>query len=1056
MFKKLFTKVFGTKNDRELKRLAPIVREINEIYTTYRDLSDEELRGLTDKFRQRYADGETLDELLPEAYAAVKDACRRLCGESWMVCEIPYTWDMVPYDVQLIGGIAMHEGKIAEMATGEGKTLVAAMPAYLNALTGRGVHIITVNDYLSKRDSQWIGHIYEFLGLTVGCIQSDMDPTTRKPIYDCDVVYGTNSEFGFDYLRDNGLAMRKEHCVQRDHYFAIVDEVDSVLIDEARTPLIISGPASVSNQMYGRLKPLVEQLVHRQRAQAASLLDEVDRLISGGADDTEIGTKLLQARLATPKNKKLMKMLEDSSFVRLMQKVEMDYLRDKRMHEITEALLYSIDEKSNAVEVTDRGFDALSPHDHNLFLVPDLSTATKEIQDKAAKKREELIAEFGKKYSVPNLVDLLSEARRKTAAMYMTDIAELGTRMGVFNLGEKLAEIDNLVTTEERTEIARLYAAFNEKSEQIHNIQQLLKAYSLFEKDVDYVVQENKVVIVDSFTGRLQPSRRYSDGLHQALEAKEGVEIERETQTYATITIQNYFRLYEKLAGMTGTAETEAGEFWQIYKLEVLVIPTNANVRRLDYDDLIFKTKREKYYAIIQEIIDQHQMGRPILVGTISVDVSEILSRMLKRTGISHAVLNAKYHEHEAQIVAKAGQAGAVTIATNMAGRGTDIKLGPGVVKCKKCCVKCVDRNCASCEHEDRTKACLANVPCGLHIVGSERHDARRIDRQLRGRSGRQGDPGSSRFFLSLEDDLMRLFGSDRLSNIMGMLGMKENQPITAPMVTKAIERAQRRVEEAHFGMRKRVLEYDDVMNKQREVIYDLRRQILLNDDLREGCIGMIEDYLSSVIDNHYPTDPDSSELDFLPVLDSMLEVYPTTITTEQMVETRSQEDLKEIVKDDLDQAYAALEVEQTPEIMRMTEKMVMLMAVDNLWKEHLYEMDDLREGIYLRSYAQLDPLVEYKQEAFALFEDLLDRIYANVAKTIFHRRAVMVGDLPDEARKRLQKKEQDITKEREFYDGGSKPKPKVVRTEERVGRNDPCPCGSGKKYKKCCGAEDK
>ncbi len=1050
----IIQKIFGTKNDRELKRLRPLVHDINSIYDTLRDLSDDDLRARTVQFRERFAAGEILDDLLPEAYATVKDACRRLCGQSWHVSDIPYTWDMVPFDVQLIGAVSLHEGKISEMATGEGKTLVAAMPAYLNALSGKGVHIVTVNDYLAKRDSQWIGKIYEFLGLTVGCIQSEMDPTTRKPVYDCDILYGTNSEFGFDYLRDNGLAMRKEHCVQRDHYYAIVDEVDSVLVDEARTPLIISGPAAVSTHRYDRLKSLVERLVHNQRALAAKLLDEADALIARDGDESTIGLKLLQVRLATPKNKKLMKFMEDGATVRLVQKVELEYMREKRMNDVSEPLFFSIDEKSNAVEVTEKGFEALSPNDPNLFIVPDLSTETKALQDTARIRRDQLITELGTAHGVPDLVDKLAEARRKTVALAAADIAELGQKMGVFNLADKLGEIEYNTGVEERTQIAQLYARFNEKSEQIHNISQLLKAYSLFEKDVDYVVQENKVVIVDTFTGRLQPSRRYSDGLHQALEAKENVEIERETQTYATITIQNYFRMYEKLAGMTGTAETEAQEFWQIYKLECLVIPTNAPVRRVDYDDLIYKTKREKYNAIVDEIVEQHGRGRPILVGTINVDVSELLSRMLKRAGISHSVLNAKYHEQEAHIVANAGQPGAVTIATNMAGRGTDIKLGTGVVKCKKCCVICTDRDCAHCDHPETTKQCLEEMPCGLHIVGSERHDARRIDRQLRGRSGRQGDPGSTRFFLSLEDDLMRLFGSDRISNIMSALGMKEGQPIVAPMVTKAIERAQRRVEEAHFAMRKRVLEYDDVMNKQREVIYDLRQQILIKDDLREGCVGMIEDYLDEKLTAQYPTDPEASELDFVPLLDSMREVYPTALTIPQLAETQSLDDLKDLVHEDMHGSYELLEVEQTPEIMRMTEKMVMLMAVDNLWKEHLYEMDDLREGIYLRSYAQLDPLVEYKQEAFSLFEDLLDRIYEQVAKQIFHRRAVLVGDLPEEAKKRLQKKEAEITKDREFFDGGKR-KPVVKKTLEKVGRNDPCPCGSGKKYKKCCGADE-
>ncbi|MCK4546293.1 MAG: preprotein translocase subunit SecA, partial [Candidatus Eisenbacteria sp.] len=683
MLGKLIARIFGTKHERDIKRIRPAVDKINRVAHSYRLLSDGELRGKTQEFRERVARDETLDDLLPEAFAAVKEACRRLSGKTWKVCGVDTVWEMVPFDVQLIGGVVLHEGRIAEMATGEGKTLVATMPLYLNALAGGGAHLITVNDYLARRDSEWMGKIYEFLGLSVGCIQHDMTPEVRRLQYAADITYGTNNEFGFDYLRDN-MAVRTEDRVQRGHHYTIVDEVDSVLVDEARTPLIISGPVGhASDQKFSKLKPMVERLVKKQMLLVSEILSEAETFLKEG-NDYEAGVRLLQVQRAAPKNKRFMKILQQSGTKKLITSVEADFMRERRLPSLDEDLYFSIDEKANITGLSEKGSDFLSPGEKQLFVLPDLSIGLKEIDDNEAIGAEE-------------------KARR-------------------------------------REELHRLYA---ERSDTVHSLNQLLKAYSLFERDVGYVVQEGKVVIVDEFTGRLMAGRRFSDGLHQALEAKEGVTVERETQTFATITLQNYFRMYDKLAGMTGTAETEAGELWQIYKLDVVVIPTNEPVRRVDYEDVIYRTKREKYNAAVEEIARCHEQGRPVLVGTVTVEVSEVLSRMLKRRKIPHSVLNAKHHQQEAQIVVMAGQRGSVTIATNMAGRGTDIKLGPGVVACDNCCLLCETLDCEHCDHEPLE--CAGAVPCGLHIIGTERHESRRIDRQLRGRSGRQGDPGSSR-----------------------------------------------------------------------------------------------------------------------------------------------------------------------------------------------------------------------------------------------------------------------------------------------------------------------
>ncbi len=757
MLENIFKKIFGDKNTKATKDLWPIVEEINEIYDGLKDLSDDELRGKTAGFKEKIAQEtselrskieelreelrrddfeedrhpiydeieelekqldekyeEVLDEILPEAFAVVKDTCRRLVGKQWDAAGNKIAWDMIPYDVQLIGGMVLHQGKISEMATGEGKTLVATLPIYLNALTGRGVHLVTVNDYLAKRDSEWMGEIYKFHGLTVGCLINTMDSEDRIKVYNCDITYGTNNEFGFDYLRDN-MAISKEGCVQRRHNYAIVDEVDSVLVDEARTPLIISGPVDSDDHKFYEMKPRVDRLVKKQSALVANLVAQAESLLAS-KDSKEIeqaGICLLRAYRGFPKSKKLLKLLAEPDYKKLLQKTELEFLREnaKHMPEIDEELYFAIEEKNNSIDLTEKGREELavgSSEGKQFFVLPDLGTEISKIENDSSISPEDAIA---KKDS--------------------------------------------------------LYKIYSERSDVIHTLNQLLKAYTLFEKDNEYVVtEEGKIAIVDEFTGRVLPGRRYSDGLHQAIEAKENVKVERDTQTLATITLQNYFRLYKKLAGMTGTAETEEGEFYEIYKLEVVVIPTNKPIARADEEDAIYRTKREKYNALIQQIAQLQEQRRPVLVGTTSVEVSETISRMLKRQGIAHNVLNAKQHQREAEIVAFAGQPGAVTIATNMAGRGTDIKLGTGV----------------------KEKG-------GLYILGTERHESRRIDRQLRGRAGRQGDPGNSKFYISLEDDLMRLFGSDRITSIMSRMGMQEGDSIEHPLVTKSVERAQKKVE---------------------------------------------------------------------------------------------------------------------------------------------------------------------------------------------------------------------------------------------------------------------
>ncbi|MGD8305615.1 MAG: preprotein translocase subunit SecA [Ignavibacteria bacterium] len=1012
----IFKKIFGDKHEKELKPLWPIVQEINEEYEKLKSLSDDQLREKTSEFKEKIQEHtretresieelkaklqsdedfdrhaahdeldelndqldeeyeEILDQLLPEAFAVVKCTCERLVGKSWTIAGNKITWGMVPYDVQLIGGVVLHQGKIAEMATGEGKTLVATLPIYLNALTGRGVHLITVNDYLAQRDGEWMGEIYKFHGLTVGIILNTMDSQARQEHYACDITYGTNNEFGFDYLRDN-MSIDKENQVQRGHNFAIVDEVDSVLIDEARTPLIISGPVDVDDQQYGEMKPKIENLFRKQKQLVASLIQEAEKhLNSENENAQEAGVLLFRAFRGLPKSNRLAKVFSDPSNKRLMESTELEYLREKgkNMYIIDDELYFVIDEKQNTIDLTDKGREELakgSREGKEFFILPDLGTEISKFENDPSLSNEEKI-------------------RRKD----------------------------------------ELYNNYSVASERIHTLHQLLKAYTLFEKDDEYVVTEDgKIAIVDEFTGRVLPGRRYSDGLHQAIEAKENVKVQRDSQTLATITLQNYFRMYKKLAGMTGTAETEENEFYEIYKLEVIVIPTNEQIARDDLDDAVYKTKREKYNAVIDEIQELRKNGRPVLVGTTSVEVSETLSRMLKRKGIAHNVLNAKQHQREAEIVAHAGEKGAVTIATNMAGRGTDIKLGKGVVE-----------------------------NGGLFILGTERHDARRIDRQLRGRAGRQGDPGTSKFYLSLEDDLMRLFGSDRITAVMERIGIKEGEVIQHPMITKSVERAQKKVEENNFAIRKRLLEYDDTMNQQREVIYSRRNKALDGERLKGDIFDLLDEHVDDIVERNFDTyaaEVIKEELLHNLLVDIKLEA--------EEFESLGKDGIKERIIDASKEFYVKKEEMLGSEMMARLERFAVLSVMDHKWKEHLREMDDLKEGIGLRAYGQKDPLVEYKGEAFKLFMDLLNQIRNDVVSFTFKSFPQAPGEVQQARRSvadRMMESKQSTTNLGYSSTGSAQAvasqrgKAKPVSVGEKVGRNSPCPCGSGKKYKHCHG----
>jgi preprotein translocase subunit SecA len=988
MFNWILKTIVGSKNQRELRRIQPIIRQINEIEGTLGELSDDALRAKTQAWKQELS-GITdpvalearLDEILPEAFAVVKQGARRLTdrNHSFTVCDQPMTWGMVHFDVQLIGGVVLHRGRIAEMATGEGKTLVATLPVYLNALTGRGVHIVTVNDYLARRDSEWMGQLYTFLGLTVGVIQHDQLPDVRRAQYQCDITYGTNSEFGFDYLRDNGMATSRDQQVQRSHYYAIVDEVDSILVDEARTPLIISGPSTISTHQYDRFKPLVEQLVRKQTMLCNRLSTEAKELYDSGKTDGA-GRVLFKLKFGQPRNKGLLRMMEEPELRKLVDKAELEFYKDTdgkaALVDLKEELFFTIEERQHDADLTQKGRDFLKPDDPDAFVLPDLLTEFADIENNSA------------------LTDA-EKAQQKASRQQYCDA----------------------------------------QAERIHNISQLLKAYCLYEKDVEYVVEDNKVVIVDTFTGRKMPGRRWSDGLHQAVEAKEGVQIDRETQTLATITIQNYFRLYEKLAGMTGTAETEANEFHDIYRLDVNVIPTNRPVRRLDENDRIYKTRREKYTAVIDAIKGAHGNGQPVLVGTASVESSELLSRMLKLQKIPHTVLNAKYHMQEAEIVARAGLRGSVTISTNMAGRGTDIKLGEGV----------------------------ADVG-GLYVIGTERHESRRIDRQLRGRCARQGDSGISRFYVSFEDDLMRNFGaSDRMTKIMETFGLKEGEELEHPWLNKSVETAQKRVEQRNYMIRRRTLEFDDVMNQQREVIYGYRQEVMDSENPRDLVFEVIDEMVPKKV-AEYLEQNDSEEPDRAGLLNWVNTTFPLGLSAAKAaLEARSVEEnstwLLQLIKD----AYNRKAAMEHAEALRGLERFVILNAVDRLWQEHLYAMDGLREAVYLRAFAQKDPLVEYKNEAFSMFGELMDNIKLEVLNNLFRSTTnlqafenllrslpqnLVQADIPGLSRPQPAAP----PPERDSEPQAPKIELPIKRELPKVGRNNPCPCGSGKKYKNCCG----
>jgi preprotein translocase subunit SecA len=988
MFNWILKTIVGSKNQRELRRIQPIIRQINEIEETLGELSDDALRAKTLAWKEELsaitdaaALEARLDEILPEAFAVVKQGARRLTdrNHSFTVCDQPMTWGMVHFDVQLIGGVVLHRGRIAEMATGEGKTLVATLPVYLNALTGRGVHIVTVNDYLARRDSEWMGQLYTFLGLTVGVIQHDQLPDVRRAQYQCDIAYGTNSEFGFDYLRDNGMATSRDQQVQRSHYYAIVDEVDSILVDEARTPLIISGPSTISTHQYDRFKPLVEQLVRKQTMLCNRLSTEAKELYDSGKKD-EAGRVMFKLKFGQPRNKGLSRMMEDPELRKLVDKAELEFYKDTdgkaALVDLKEELFFTIEERQHDADLTQKGRDFLKPDDPDAFVLPDLLTEFADIENN------------------PALTDA-EKAQQKAARQQYCDA----------------------------------------QAERIHNISQLLKAYCLYEKDVEYVVEDNKVIIVDTFTGRKMPGRRWSDGLHQAVEAKEGVQIDRETQTLATITIQNYFRLYEKLAGMTGTAETEANEFHDIYRLDVNVIPTNRPVRRLDENDRIYKTRREKYTAVIDAIKGAHGNGQPVLVGTASVESSELLSRMLKLQKIPHTVLNAKYHMQEAEIVARAGLRGSVTISTNMAGRGTDIKLGENVADAG-----------------------------GLYVIGTERHESRRIDRQLRGRCARQGDPGMSRFYVSFEDDLMRNFGaSDRMTKIMETFGLKEGEELEHPWLNKSVETAQKRVEQRNYMIRRRTLEFDDVMNQQREVIYGYRQEVMDSENPRDLVFEVIDEMVPKKV-AEYLEQTDSEEPDRTGLLNWVNTTFPLGLSANKAaLETRSVEEnsawLLQVVKD----AYNRKAAMEHAEALRGLERFVILNAVDRLWQEHLYAMDGLREAVYLRAFAQKDPLVEYKNEAFSMFGELMDNIKLEVLNNLFRSTTnlqafenllrslpqnLIQADIPGLSRPQPAAP----PPERNVEPPAPKIELPIKRELPKVGRNDPCPCGSGKKFKNCCG----
>ena len=1083
---------FGSKSDKDRKQIEPYVRKIQEIYPSIERLSNDELRERSAALMRRIADAiasdeahiveqkerlehadttlsekekiskdietttkridekieEQLDAILPEAFAIMKDTARRftqnetvvvtatdfdrnlaahkdfvtiegdkaIYATHWMAAGNDLKWEMIHYDVQLFGGVVLHKGKIAEMATGEGKTLVATLPVFLNALARKGVHVVTVNDYLARRDSEWMGPMYEFHGLSVDCIDKHQpNSEARRKAYLADITFGTNNEYGFDYLRDN-MASSPKDLVQRKHHYAIVDEVDSVLIDDARTPLIISGPVPKGDdQMFENYRPSIEHLYNLQKNLVTGLVAEARRLFAEGKAD-EGGVLLYRAHKGLPKYKPIIKFLSEQGIKVQFQKTENIYMQDnnRRMPEITDDLYFVIDEKLHSVELTDKGHEVLSKYfnEDKFFVLPDIGTEMAELEKEG------------------------------------------------LSIEEKAQRKDQIIND------------YSIKSERVHTVNQLLKAYSMFEKDVEYVVMDNKVKIVDEQTGRILDGRRYSDGLHQAIEAKERVKVEAATQTFATITLQNYFRMYHKLAGMTGTAETEASEFWNIYKLDVVVIPTNRPILRDDREDLIYKTKREKYNAVIDEVVRLVEAQRPVLVGTTSVEISELLSRMLKLRGIKHNVLNAKQHQLEAQIVAEAGRSGQVTIATNMAGRGTDIKLSPE-----------------------------AKAAGGLAIIGTERHESRRVDRQLRGRSGRQGDPGSSQFFVSLEDDLMRLFGSERIATMMDRMGIQEGEVIQASMMTKAIERAQKKVEENNFGIRKRLLEYDDVMNSQREVIYTRRRHALYGEQIEIDLNNIMCDYAESFMEAHEGMDYESFSFELIrevalqPSFDEAKynaakpkEIVGWIVEDLHSLFARRQKAVADTVRKTMEVIYKENELTMDRvmhfpitdghlgfhvpvslerckasdgmDIYKVFAKIVLFTTIDDAWREHLREMDELRQSVQNAQYEQKDPLLIYKLESYNLFSKMLQKINRE-ALGILNKAYIPTRENNPEAvqQERHQKAKVDVNKLQASRMAAAaaagqaeKSKPAPIKVEKKVGRNDPCPCGSGKKYKHCHG----
>jgi len=997
MFDFLLKRFAGRHYRKFLESAKPVVAKINELEESYQSLSEDELKAKTAEFRQRFKDGESLDDLLPEAFATVKNAARRLVGTTAVVNEHEQQWDMIHFDVQLIGGLALHKGKIAEMATGEGKTLVATLPLYLNALTGRNSQLVTVNDYLARRDSEWMGHLFKYLGLTVGCIQQQMRPDVRREMYGCDITYGTASEFGFDYLRDNGMATRKEDQVQRDHWFVIVDEIDSILVDEARTPLIISGPAPIEReQPFTRLKPTVQRLVDLQNRLCNRLVSEGRKVLDqeDASEDArhEALRKLLQVKVGQPRNKQLLRAKENADINKALDKLETEMnsdLQKVEMFRLKEDLYFTIDERQHQADLTEIGRKTLRPDNPDAFVLPDLAIEHSAIDG------------------------------------------------------------DTSLTPEQREEKKnKSHEAYAEVSEEIHAISQLLRAYCIYERDVEYVVQEGKVNIVDENTGRVMPGRRWSDGLHQAVEAKEGVTIERETRTYATVTIQNYFRMYEKLAGMTGTAETEAAEFNEIYGLGVQVIPTNKPNIRIDKNDSIFKTRRDKYNAVMAEITEANKRGQPVLVGTVSVESSEVLSRMLKRANITHTVLNAKFHEQEADIVARAGQRGSVTIATNMAGRGTDIKLGEGV-----------------------------REEGGLYVIGTERHESRRIDRQLRGRCSRQGDPGLTKFFLSLEDNLMRLFLQGNLASKLMEGSMREGEELEHSLLNRSIESAQKKVEQQNFSIRKRLLQYDDVLNQQREVIYGIRNAAIHSERPKDIIFEQVEEEIVIRLEAAGFDDKGGPDEGSLESLAGWLNTHFPVGVKAADLQGKEFEVLQAELLERVKKAYSVKESAEIPEALGALERYVIINSIDRYWQEHLTEMEELRRAIGLRSYGQKDPLVEYKGEAFKYFEELMNNVRLQICTGLFRSASNiksfenMLAMLSRGAKTQGPENAPAPTAGgpaiRTTQTAGAAsavggpaggniklpmPKPQPVKAMPKVGRNEPCPCGSGKKFKHCHG----